>query len=304
MWNRPSTGREERKLGYVELIPEWGWMIGTGLYLDKLQETQAVITTSTATAIRNTLDQILLIASAALLMVAAGGLALNLYEQRAADGKLRTMAHKVVLSQETERSRVARELHDGVSQWLASVKFVFESALVQLERGTGDATVTLRSGLAQMRGVMADVRRISHDLRPTLLDDLGLSSALEQIAREFGERSGVAVETQLDSLPKIPEAAATAMFRVVQEALGNVAKHADAKHVWLQLRYSDIGLELQLRDDGRGFDVSDKLRQAREGLGLTNMRERMETLGGKFSIQSAPGATVLTASLRPAALKS
>ena len=303
LWNRPSTGREERKLGYVELIPEWGWMIGTGLYLDKLQETQAMITTSTATAIRSTLDQILLIASAALLLVAAGGLALNLYEQRAADGKLRSMAHKVVLSQETERSRVARELHDGVSQWLASVKFVFESALVQLERGTGDAATTLRNGLAQMRGVMADVRRISHDLRPTLLDDLGLSSALEQIAREFGERTGVAVETQLDGLPRIPEAAATAMFRVVQEALGNIAKHADARHVSLQLRCSDVGLELQLRDDGRGFDVSEKLRQAREGLGLTNMRERIETLGGQFNIQSQPGATVLTASLPATALK-
>ncbi len=303
LWNRPSTGREERKLGYVELIPEWGWMIGTGLYLDKLQETQAVITTSTATAIRSTLDQILLIASVALLLVAAGGLALNLYEQRAADGKLRSMAHKVVLSQETERSRVARELHDGVSQWLASVKFVFESALVQLERGTGDAAATLRNGLAQMRGVMADVRRISHDLRPTLLDDLGLSSALEQIAREFGERSGIAVQTQLDALPQIPEAAATAMFRVVQEALGNIAKHADAKRVSLQLRYSDAGLELQLHDDGRGFDVGDKLRQAREGLGLSNMRERMETLGGQFSILSQAGATVLSASLPAAALK-
>ena len=304
MWNRPSTGREERKLGYVELLPQWGWMIGTGLYLDNLQETQALIKTSTAAAVTQTLDQILLVACIALAAVTAGGLALNLYEQRAADTKLRAMAHKVVLSQETERSRVARELHDGVSQWLASVKFVFESALVQVERGTGDATATLRNGLAQMRGVMADVRRISHDLRPTLLDDLGLSSAIEQIAREFGERSCVAVEAQIGLLPKIPEAAATAMFRLAQEALGNIAEHAQAKHVLLQLRYSDAGLELRLRDDGCGFDVAGTLRQPREGLGLTNMRERMETLGGQFGIQSAPGATVVSASLPPAALKS
>ncbi len=304
MWNRPSTGREERKLGYVELLPQWGWMIGTGLYLDNLQETQALIKTSTAAAVTQTLDQILLVACIALAAVTAGGLALNLYEQRAADTKLRAMAHKVVLSQETERSRVARELHDGVSQWLASVKFVFESALVQVERGTGDATATLRNGLAQMRGVMADVRRISHDLRPTLLDDLGLSSAIEQIAREFGERSCVAVEAQIGLLPKIPEAAATAMFRLAQEALGNIAEHAQAKHVLLQLRYSDAGLELRLRDDGCGFDVAGTLRQPREGLGLTNMRERMETLGGHFGIQSAPGATVVSASLPPAALKS
>ena len=89
----------------------------------------------------------------------------------------------------------------------------------------------------------------------------------------------------------------------MQEALGNIAKHADARHVSLQLRCSDVGLELQLRDDGRGFDVSEKLRQAREGLGLTNMRERIETLGGQFNIQSQPGATVLTASLPATALK-
>ncbi len=303
MWNRPSTQREERKLGYVELLPGWNWMIGTGLYLDNLQQTQALITRSTATAVTQTLDQILLVASVALLLVAAGGLALNLYEQRAADSKLRAMAHQVVLSQETERTRVARELHDGVSQWLASVKFVFESALVHLERGTGDAAAMLRDGLAQMRGVMRDVRRISHDLRPTLLDDLGLASAMEQIAREFGERTGMAIDARVDSLPAMPEAAATAMFRVAQEALGNISKHAQAQHVWLTLQYSNHGLVLELRDDGCGFDVVGTLRRAREGLGLTNMRERMETLGGQFRLQSTPGSTVLSATLPNAALK-
>ena len=143
MWNRPSTGRDERKLGYVELVPEWGWVMGTGLYLDHLQETQALITRSTAQAVQQTRQQILLIASAALLLVAGGGLALNLYEQRAADTKLRAMAQKVVHSQEDERSRVARELHDGISQQLLSVKFVAESALLQLERGNADAAPTL-----------------------------------------------------------------------------------------------------------------------------------------------------------------
>ena len=304
MWHRPSTGREERKLGYVELIPQWGWMIGTGLYLDHLQETQTVITNSTAATVTKTLDLILIVASAALLMVAAGGLALNLYEIRAADGKLRAMAQKVVLSQETERSRVARELHDGVSQWLSSVKFVLETALVNVENGSGDVRATLRKGLDQMRGVMRDVRRISHDLRPTVLDDLGLSSAIEQMAREFGERTAIAIHTAVEPIPPIQEAAATAMFRVTQEALSNVAKHADAKNVWIGLRYSNAGLELQLRDDGQGFDVTENLRQAREGLGLTNMRERIETLGGQFELQSAPGATVLNAALPPAALKS
>ncbi len=303
LWSRPSTQREERKLGYVELLPGWNWMIGTGLYLDNLQQTQALITRSTTTAVTQTLDQILAVASVALLLVAAGGLALNLYEQRAADSKLRAMAQRVVMSQESERTRVARELHDGISQSLASVKFVFESALVHLERGTGDAAAMLRDGLAHMRGVMRDVRRISHDLRPTLLDDLGLASALGQIAREFGERTGIGIDTQIDALPSIPEAVATALFRVAQEALGNIAKHAQAQHVWLALQHSSAGLVLELRDDGCGFDVVATSRHAREGLGLTNMRERVETLGGQFNLLSTPGATTVRATLPASALK-
>ena len=303
MWNRPSTARNERKLGYVELVPEWGWVMGTGLYLDHLQEAQALITHSTAAAVQKTRNQILLIASAALLLVAGGGLAMNLYEQRAADAKLRAMAQKVVHSQEDERSRVARELHDGISQQLVSVKFVAESALLQLERGNADAGPTLRQGVAMLQGLVRDVRRISHGLRPTLLDDVGLASALAQIASEFGERSGIQVETQVASLPPIPEAVATALFRVAQEALGNIEKHAGAQHVQLQLSYGDGGLALQLRDDGAGFDVPATLRQARSGLGLTNMRERIEMLGGSFSLASAPGATQLRAQMPATVLK-
>ena len=303
LWNRPSTGREERKLGYVELVPEWGWVIGTGLYMDHLQEAQALITRSTAAAVERTRNQILYIASAALLLVAAGGLVLNLVEQRAADGKLRAMAQKVVHSQEDERSRVARELHDGISQLLLSVKFVVESALLQVERGSLDAAPTLRRGIGLVQNTMRDVRRISHDLRPTLLDDLGLASALDQTAGEFGARTGVDVHVQVDTLPRMPEAVATAMFRVAQEALGNVEKHAGARQVWLQLLHSAAGLTLLLRDDGRGFDVPETLREVRAGLGLTNMRERIEMLGGRFMLESAPGTTQLTVWLPPSALK-
>ncbi len=310
LWHRPSTQRVERKLGYVEFIPAWGWVVGTGLYLDHLQETQALISSSTAAAIVQTRNQILLIALAALLLVAGGGFALNLVEHSAADAKLRAMAQKVVLSQEAERSRVSRELHDGISQWLVSVKFVFESALVQVQRGGegGDAVAvaTLRNGLALMQGVMRDVRRISHDLRPTLLDDVGLAGAVTQIAREFGERTGILVDARTDGLPLpllLPDAVATAVFRVVQEALGNVEKHAEARHVALHIRHDSAGLQLELRDDGKGFDVQASQRQVREGLGLTHMRERIETLGGQFSLQSAPGATVLTANLPPKALQ-
>jgi two-component system, NarL family, sensor kinase len=302
-WLRPSTGRIEAKIGYVELVPQWGWVIGSGLYLDELQLTQAMIRKSTEDGVSATRNQILLIALVALVAVGTGGFALNLYEQRAADTKLRAMAQQVVLSREAERKHVARELHDGVVQSLAAVKFVFESALVQFEHHSSDTAGTLRNGLNQMRGVMRDVRKMSHTLRPMLLDEVGISSAISQIAREFTDRTGVQVHTQIDEVPQMPDAVATACFRVAQEALGNVERHAGAEHVSLRLQHVEDGLQLHIRDDGRGFDVHGKVKQIREGLGLTSMRERIEMLGGHFDLRSTPGETSLTATLPSEALR-
>ena len=135
----------------------------------------------------------------------------------------------------------------------------------------------------------------------------GLAGASSPGRLEIVRRSPtVLVDARTDGLPLpllLPDAVATAVFRVVQEALGNVEKHAEARHVALHIRHDSAGLQLELRDDGKGFDVQASQRQVREGLGLTHMRERIETLGGQFSLQSAPGATVLTANLPPEALQ-
>jgi two-component system, NarL family, sensor kinase len=295
MWQRPSTGADERKLGYVELIPEWGWMIGSGLYLDHLKETQELIAVSTAKALAQTRDQVLLIASAALLAVTAGGLLLNWREQRRADKRLRFMAQQVVHSQEEERTRVSRELHDGISQMLAALKFSLESTLLLLQQGQPKTVEMLQSSIQMLTTSMHDVRRISHNLRPALLDDMDLGRAVEQIAREFSERTQIMVHLQISPLPLIAEGLATAVFRVVQEALSNIEKHAQAKHVNLQLSHETKRLGLMISDDGRGFDVSDQFQQARSGLGLTNMRERIEMLGGEYELTSLPGSTTLRA---------
>lgn len=294
-WMRPSTGRAERKLGYAMPVPEFGWMVGTGLYLDSLQQTQRVIERASTAELASTRDQILWITLLALGAVAAGGTALNVYEQRRADGKLRALAQQVVRSQEAERRRVAHELHDGVSQGLASLKFVLESAVVRLDRGEHAAVATVRQGVDQVRDVMRDVRRISHGLRPTLLDDLGLPAALEQVAREFGQRTGLNVQTQVQPLPDTPEALAVSALRLTQEALTNVERHARAQQVDIRLEISGRALVLTIEDDGVGFDVAGVQRGPRDGLGLTSMRERVETLGGRFDVQSAAGRTTLEA---------
>ena len=291
MWHRPSTAREERKLGYVEVLPEFGWMIGTGLYLDHLQETQALVIQSTTLAMEKTRNQVLLIASAALLLVTAGGLLLNLHEQRSADKKLRVMAHRVVSSQEDERTRVSRELHDGISQMLASTKFSLETALIQIDQSQPKVIAPLKSCMTLLQRLMKDVSRISHNLRPSMLDDLDLANAVTQMAREFSERTGVAVDVKISELPSISSSMATAIFRVTQEALSNIEKHAGAHQVHVQLTHKAPHLELMIRDDGKGFDLHDTLRPVRSGLGLINMRERVEMQGGRCVLESSPSGT-------------
>ncbi len=297
MWNRPSTGREERKLGYVEVVPEFGWMIGTGLYVDHLKETQELVLQATSAAMEKTRNQVLWIASAALLLVTAGGLLLNLHEQRSADKKLRVMAHRLVNSQEEERTRVSRELHDGISQMLASAKFSLETALIQIDQSLPKVAQPLKSCLTLLQRLMKDVSRISHNLRPSMLDDLDLSTAMTQLVREFSERSGVVADIHISALPTISEAISTAIFRVTQEALSNIERHAGAHHVHVQLLHEDANLALLIRDDGQGFDLQDTMRPVRSGLGLINMRERIEMLSGRYVIESSAGGTLIQADI-------
>ncbi|QSI77801.1 cache domain-containing protein [Niveibacterium microcysteis] len=307
MWQRPSTGRLERKLGYVALEPKWGWMVGTGIYLDDLAEARARIDREASRAINATLGVIAGIAVIAALLVAVGGLALNLSDQRDAEARMRALAHQVVRSQETERARVARELHDGVSQWLVSVKYMFESVQVRLEALKHDdlapVAESLARGITRLNEVLREIRRISHGLRPALLDDLGLAPALSQIVNEFGSRTQITAQCDADRDIALPEAVATALFRVVQEALANIERHAGAHTVRVALSSADGGVRLRVSDDGKGFDLDEVHEHPRGGLGLSSMRERVETLGGRFDLRSGPEGTTIEALLPESALR-
>ncbi len=304
-WDRPSTGQLEGKLGYVEPIAGWQWVLGTGTYVDEPERARRRIAEASSQAVVDTLGRIGAITLLSTVLVVALALGVNLNEQRKADAQLRAMARQIVSSQEAERARVARELHDGVSQWLVSVKYLFESALERARRSGSDAELarSLDAGAQRLREVLGEVRRISHDLRPALLDDLGLARALEHLAREWGQRSGVAVEVTCDDAGEVPEAVATALFRVAQEALGNVERHAQARQVRLRLERRGTGLRFELEDDGRGFDADALMRSPRAGLGLTHMRERVESLGGRFEIASSAAGTRLAAGFPERALQ-
>jgi two-component system, NarL family, sensor kinase len=294
---RPSNGRLEDKLAYVEPIAGWEWMLGTGAFVDDTESARLRIEKATEAAIGDTLARIAAVAMLGALLVAGFALALNYSEQRKADAKLRAMAAQLLRGQEAERARVARELHDGVTQSLVSVKFLFESALARARTAQVEAPISkeLEACLTRLREILGEVRLIAHDLRPPLLDDLGLAEALSQFAREWQTRSGVQVELALQAPTGLPEAGATALFRFAQEALGNVERHAEANTVQLSLQELPQGVRLRIADDGKGFDVDGVQRSARHGLGLTHLRERVEMLGGRFVLRSSASGTVLEA---------
>ncbi|MCA6218473.1 cache domain-containing protein [Ideonella sp. B7] len=303
-WHKPSSGQMVPKLGYVVALPDWNWMIGTGLYLDDIQTTLTALDGQVSRHITTTLLWITGIAMAGLGLLSASGLWLNLSEHRVADAKLGLLARQVVRSQESERAHLARELHDGTSQTLVSAKLMVESAVDALERAGTPPPPALGKALERLNDALGEVRDLSHRLRPAMLDTLGLPAALAWLGHEFGEHGPAQVRLQLDEPePALPDEAGTVLFRVAQEALANIGKHAQARRVSLTLDAQAGGVCLEIRDDGRGFDLDAVQQDPRRGIGLRNMRERLESIDGTLTLRSAPGqGTTLWARVPAAAL--
>jgi len=296
LWPKPSSAKITRKLGYSIALPRWGWVLGTGIYLDDVDSAALRMRGTLFDSVRQTLIGLSAVAVIAALGIFAAGLALNISDQRIAERKLKTLAHRVVSSQEEERARVSRELHDHICQLLVSIKYQFELVGHRLAH-PGDKPITaIDKEIAALSKAIGEVRRISHDLRPALLDDLGLSSALEHIGNELAQRSGMQVRvTPRVQEERLPELQAVSLFRVAQEALRNVERHAQASRIDIELEEHDDQLMLRIVDDGRGFDVRNVELSKDRGIGLTNMRERVERNGGTFQLVSQPGQTSLTA---------
>ena len=301
MWRRPSTGKIAPKLGYVTEIPQWDWMIGTGLYRDDIDLATAQLDAQASSNIGETLLWIAAIACGGVALISLSAVWLNLSELRVADAKLQTLARQVVRFQEDERAHLARELHDGATQTMVSAKLLVESAIAQLEREGRPPPRALATALSGLKQSLNEVRRISHRLRPAMLDELGLPAALELLAREANDAGPTSVELRVGGQASpLPEEVKTALFRVSQEALANVAKHAGARRVELCLVFSVEGVALDISDDGRGFEVDAIQLDPNRGIGLRNMRERLASIGGTFEVHATPGAGTLLLAKVPA----
>lgn len=298
-WVKPSTHQEVAKLGYVIPMEDWGWMMGTGIYLDDVDRALAQIDVQQRGNIEKTMLWIAGIAILSALVVGFSGLALNVSESRVADAKLKALAQRVVESQEEERARLSRDLHDGISQWLVSIKLQIEAGIVRLAgqpEQKDKALAVFEHTAEQLNKVLGEVRRISHNLRPAVLDDIGLAAALAHLADEFQQHSGTPVQFSAEgSTDRLPEVANTVLFRIAQEALTNIERHAGAQHIAIALTGTAHGVTLSISDDGVGFDTAGIAQHPQRGIGLRNMMERMEAIGGRFELASSPAGTAVRA---------
>jgi signal transduction histidine kinase len=195
--------------------------------------------------------------------------------------RLRSLSERLSAAREEEAARIAQELHDQLGQELTALKFEVEKL-----RRAGAETAAMEEGIDT---AIDTVRRISSELRPSVLDRLGLVAGLEWLLREFERHSGITTDVTSDrDVEPVDTAVATALFRITQEALTNVARHAHASLVEVRLRGRGAAVELRLRDDGQGFDS--KAARDRPSLGILGIEERARRLGGTARIESDPGS--------------
>ena len=194
--------------------------------------------------------------------------------------------------QEEERKRIAYELHDDTAQYLSILKMQIGALAGSKEIRSPKIKEKLQYLERDADRAFNDVRRYSHELRPAVLEKLGLVAALEQIADDYNKLGHLAVEVYVEGEePELPEAVKVGFFRIAQEALNNTRKHAKASHFALNLKFNTSCLEMLARDDGIGFDVAEAGQQARNkgSLGLMSMQERARLIGANLKIDSSPG---------------
>jgi signal transduction histidine kinase len=207
----------------------------------------------------------------------------ELFEQvRAGRERQRTLTKSLVDVQETERRRIARELHDHLGQLLTGLQFMLETTKNQAE---GSQRMSLEQIQETVSDIIREVREMSLNLRPSMLDDMGLVPTLLWHINRYTAQTGIHVNFQYDDFPnRLPAEIETAAYRIIQEALTNVARHAQVKEVFVGLVSQDDTLWVEVLDNGRGFDTATKI--DRPSSGLSGMRERASLLGGYILVES------------------
>ncbi len=220
------------------------------------------------------------------------GSCIDVTEQKLAQEAISDMTRKLIEAQEQERARIARELHDDINQRLAMLTIGLEQLRDDRPELSSEVQTRIHELREQTTELSVDVQALSRDLHSSQLEYLGVVAGMKSWCKEFGERQGMQIDCRHDVQSVLPAEIGLCLFRVLQEALHNAAKHSGMKRIEVQLREESGEIHLIVRDSGRGFDV-EAVKQGR-GLGLTSMRERIRLVNGTIEIQSKPmgGTTV------------
>ncbi|MGO9571664.1 MAG: PAS domain-containing sensor histidine kinase [Desulfomonilaceae bacterium] len=210
------------------------------------------------------------------------------------ENELRHLSAQLLRAQEDERKRLAQELHDGIGQSVSAIKFMIETCMKQIrENPESDITAQLKMLLPMAQNTVEEVQRIAVDLRPFIIDDLGLVATLRWFLRQFQNMySDIRLDNRIGlEEQEIPESLKIVIFRIAQEALNNVARHSRAKRVHVALRKRKDRIELLIRDNGVGIagDSTASSPSCGKGFGFSSMKERTEFSGGIFSLETGPG---------------
>jgi PAS domain S-box-containing protein len=213
--------------------------------------------------------------------------------QKRAEDALRVLSSRLVNRQESERKFVARELHDGIGGKLTAVKYSIEKIIKEIHHKKEPLEASLEDILSIVQDAIDETQRIYRNLHPGILDDLGLDAALRSLCREFMEvYNNISIETHFEVPEKrIQNPLRILIYRILQEALNNVAKHSHADRVKVSLRLVENKIELVIQDNGKGFDLAaiQTIDFQKRGAGLESMKERTIIFGGALDIQTAPG---------------
>jgi signal transduction histidine kinase len=213
---------------------------------------------------------------------------------KSSEEKLRILSARLIDSQEKERKLITRELHDSIGASLSAIKFALESRLDQNDnRCDNSKGISLKQIIAMVKETIEETQRISTSLRPSILDDMGILKTIGWICRKFNEiYSDIHIEQTIEiQEEEVPEPLKIVICRIVQEALNNIAKHAQAERVIVSIRNISEVLELRVEDNGQGFDMVRMLSEemSTTGMGLSGMKDRIELSGGMFDITSEKG---------------
>lgn len=301
-WSKPSTKTKVDKISYSVFLDEWQWMLGTGVYLDDVNQQVSKLQQEIDQHIDKTQQIVLIVALGSIFILFVIGLIFTLRQKQRSDIKINELGQRIISLQEDERRHISRELHDGIVQMLVSIKYSIEATGIFLSQLKQEKPKSQLAAEKNLSIAIQEIRRISHHLHPRILDELGLSAAMDALSSEFSELTGIKVQVSTPKLKKLlPDNISTTLYRVVQESLTNIQKHAKASNVVIELVINQAWLTLTISDNGKGFDTSASIDNQTNfdecGIGLRNLAERIEYHSGIFKVTSTAKGTSVTAKI-------